>query len=331
MLSIALTVPGLAVPHGGIRVIIEWANRLSVKNKVVLFCRKGCQPPAWINISPEVTLTDNLKALKGLDRLIVCSPHDVDLLSCADMPKKKLVFLQMLEHMFRPFDQAWMEKCNKTYAAPHPLILISEWNKRYIENNFRSDRPIYYVGNGVNFDDFPLLPDCPKDGHTILIEGWEASNPSKDVEAIGPQAAKILKKQGYRILAYGQLPLQRYPEALHGYFMRPSLEDLNGLYEKATVLIKASRYDARSCAPMEAMTKGCVTVRSINNGDDDLIHGENSVRLPYNNVSEVAYAVDFLIKNRTQYSRLKKACIQHVKTYSWEHWMPQIEEIIENG
>ena len=97
-MNIALTVPSMSIPHGGIRVIIEWANRLSEKHQVTLFCRQGQIPPTWMRIKAAVTLTSSTRDLKDCAMLVVCSPHDIDLLEAEGMPRKKLIFLQMLEH-----------------------------------------------------------------------------------------------------------------------------------------------------------------------------------------------------------------------------------------
>jgi glycosyltransferase involved in cell wall biosynthesis len=212
------------------------------------------------------------------------------------------------------------------------LILISGWNKRFIEKNFHCHHEyIHYVGNGVNFNDFPIMADCKKDGKTILVEGWESTNPTKDVDAIGPTVAQMLREDGYRILAYSQMPLERFPDTPHEYYFRPSIERLNQLYERATVLIKASKYDARACAPMEAMTKGTVTVRAISLGDDDLINDKNCIRVPYCNEVDLYREVKALLNDNEKLTRLKNNCLEYVQKYSWDYWMPQIERILVNG
>lgn len=331
-MNIAITVPGLSIPHGGIRIIVEWANRLSINHNVTLFCRKGKQNPSWIDIFRNVYITDNEKNLKNCDRLIICSPHDIDLAWNSQMPKKKFIFLQMLEHLFKPGNINWAEKCNRMYSCNHPLILISKWNGEYIERTFfRRSSPLYYIGNGVNFDDFPMEPQCKKDGETVLVEGWELINPSKDLNATTHKVAQMLRDDGYRILAYGQSPLRKSSRTPHEYYVRPSKERLNDLYRRSTVLLKASRYDSRACAPMEAMTKGCVTARSLMFGDDDLIHNENCLRVGYPDVDGLYESAKTLLTNKVTLSRLRNNCIEYVKSHSWDYWMPQIEGIITNG
>jgi len=331
-MNIAMTVPSMAVPHGGIRIILEWANRLSVRHKVTLFCRKGKTPPAWIDISPKIIITSNQRDLREHAILIICSPHDIDLIKMRDMPRRKFVFLQMLEHLFKPGDLRWLNVCTRAYGCNVPIILISKWNQAYIERNFPlRDAPIYYVGNGVNFKDFPIEANCKKDGKTILLEGWESSNASKDPEAIGPMAAQMLREDGYKILAYSHLPLNRFSDVTNEYYLRPSIGKLNELYRRATILVKASRYDARSCSPLEAMTKGTVTVRAITQGDDDLKDRENCLRVEYYDEVKLYNTVLKLFDDQELLKKLKINCLEYVQKYSWDYWMPQIEGILLNG
>ena len=78
-----------------------------------------------------------------------------------------------------------------------------------------------------------------------------------------------LKREGYKIIAYGARPLRKYREFIPtGYVMNPTLKAINMLYSQASVMIKATKMDARSLSPLEAMTKGCAVSRAINQGDD---------------------------------------------------------------
>ena len=330
-MKIALTIPSMSVPHGGIRVILEWANRLSVNHSVILFCRRGAAPPSWMILSRKVKITSNARDLSTSNLLVICSPHDIDLASAPGMPKRKIIFLQMLEHLFKPSDTPWLEKCNRTYSSNLPLIALSQWNIDYIKKHYPDRGTIYHVGNGVNFKEFPIDSSCKKDGKTILVEGWETSNPSKDTYGIGPKVAEQLRQEGYRILAYSHLPLSRFANVPHEYYLRPTTERLNDLYCRASVLIKASRYDSRSCSPMEAMTKGCVTARAVSIGDDDLTDGINCLRVNYNEESSLYDAAKLLLTDKGHLLKLKANCFEYVQKYSWDYWMPQIEEILTNG
>lgn len=326
-MNIFLTIPAFNPPHGGIRILIEWANRLSKWHSVTIYCPKP-SPCKWKTISSKVHVTSNTNLLRKADCLIIGSPHAIHLQRHPAAPKKIFIFMQMVEHLFRPTDIEWNKQCKEFYTTPHPIIAISQWNIDVLKKDFGRTAPTYYVGNGVNFDDFPLTPTI-KDGRTVLIEGWEGYNPAKDVDHIGPKVAARLKSDGYTILSYGQVPLKTMPEACDKYFLQPDLKTINCLYEKATILVKASKYDARSCAPVEAMTKGTVTARAIIQGDDDLIDTVNCLKVDYNE-QHLYYAAKMLLSNEGTRNSLSENCLQHVKQYDWDYWMEKINQILCN-
>ena len=234
--------------------------------------------------------------------------------------------MQMLEHIFRPTDIDWQERCKRFYLSPHPLIAISQWNIRLLKEDWHRTGPIHYVGNGVNFDDFPLTHE-PKDGKTVLVEGWEGYNPAKDIDQIGPAVASMLKADGYTILAYGQTPIKTMPHVPHKYYCCPNIKLINYLYEKATILIKASRYDARSCSPVEAMAKNTVTARAIVEGDDDLIDMFNCLKVGYD-VRLLYQASINLLQNNSLRETLAGNAVNYLLDNTWDIWMKKINDIL---
>jgi glycosyltransferase involved in cell wall biosynthesis len=318
---ICITCPGFSI-HGGIRVILEWANRLP--NAVILNTSKSKAPLGWFKNSVPVTRDPAI--LKSCETLIITSPHGIHLQNHEYAPKRVFLFLQMMEHIFNEKSLTWVSQCMKFYKSPHPMILISHWNYAWCRQ-FGRRAPTYYVGNGVNLTDFPIVEQKDND-KTVLIEGWEAYNPAKDVDSLGPVVGKRLKADGYRILAYSQFPLKTRPDVPDEYYHKPDLKTLNSLYQRATILVKASRYDARALAPIEAMTKGTVTARAIIHGDDDLINDVTALRCAYE--EEALYqTAKRLLDDQELRARLSGNCLEYVQKFSWDYYMMQIMEIIE--
>jgi glycosyltransferase involved in cell wall biosynthesis len=341
-MKILITVPSLKTPHGGIRVIIEWANRLSRMGHIIWLYNMGdgnnCD---W----KKIDIANNGSCLlfgsggefllpadaETIDAVIITSPHSIHFEDHPILSKKKIfIFAQMAEHLFKPDDKEWEKKCRKFYESSHPMFAISLWN---IEEFGRYNQPTYYIGNGVNLEDFPIDREPRRNQNkTLLVEGWESLNPSKDPDALAPQVARILKARGWRVIAYGQTKLKRYKEVPDDYTVCPNLEELNILYRSAHILLKCSKYDARACAPMEAMTKGTPTVRCIDKGDDDLVDRINCWRFNYTdqNPQMIADAIEMLYNDKEQYTYLQNNCYSRVVNYTWDYWMNQINDIL-NG
>jgi hypothetical protein len=223
--------------------------------------------------------------------------------------------------MFRAYERTWFDKCIKFYLTPHPLIAISKWNIDFINKLGRTGKT-FYIGNGVNLNDFHVS-NKPKDGKTVLVEAWECNNGAKDIDYIAPKVAAKLRNEGYYILAYSALPLKTYSDVPHEYYYKPSLEKINELYERATILIKASRYDARSCSPVEAYVKGTVTARAIIEGDDDLINEVNCLKCGYN-AEDLYKNAKRLLTDPELRQRLATAGMQ----LDWNYWIGEINKIL---
>jgi hypothetical protein len=313
--------PNINSRHGGIRVINEWANRLqSFGHKVILYNQAGPVRCDWMTVTCKIVNTTSL--LDKSDLLIVTSPHGAFLLS-KDKPVKKVVFLQMLEHLFNITNKSFFDSCLALYTTKYPLISISQWNIRLMQNKYQRKGPIHYVGNGVNLDDFPIS-DKPKEGKIALLESPEPTNMAKDTEKISVQVAKNLIEKGWTIKGFG---LQAAKDNIYAeYFTKPSLETMNRLYDEATIMIKATKYDARSTAPMEAGTKGTVTIRGIIEGDDDL-NDNNSFKTGYS-YDKLFDATMFAINNPEQLKQRSENIKAHVQTYTWDYWMIKINQII---
>lgn len=327
MKSVFLITPSFS-RNGGIRVILEWANRLSDTYKVYLRILNNDALPTWFQLKREVSVVRTDAMLPGCQLVIITSPHSIPY---ARMSKaKKVIFLQMLEHLFRPRDLAWQELCRKTYQSPLPMICISQWNMEVLRDEFKRTAPTFYVGNGVNMTDFPI-EKTDKDNVSILVEGWVAHNRSKDCDHAAPLAAERLKKEfGCRIITYSaHAPSGPYKHLPDEYYMAPSLAQMNEIYSRATIMLKASKYDARSCAPMEAMTKGTVTARAIIKGDDDLIHGFNCLRSDYNEFRLYEVARE-LFRNRPLRDKLAQNGFNHLRQNSWDIWMQKIKGVLES-
>ena len=315
-MKILITCPNINAQHGGIRVILEWANRLTdLGHKVYVLDQAKRLKCNWFPI--KARLVNNSYILNSCDCLIVTSPHGVEYLSY-NVPKK-FVFIQMMEHYFRPDNKKWMEMCRQFYQNPYPTFAISRWNIDELMFKWGKQAHIWHIGNGVNLDHFPIKKPV-KDGKTVLIESPVTKNPSKDPDLLQIKVGQRLMSEGYTVIGYGREPIEY---KLSEYHVKPELKVLNDLYSRATILLKATRMDARSCSPMEAMTKGTVTVRGIVMGDDDL-NMDNSYRCDYNESD--LYSTAKLALNSPLTATKADICRQYVQENNWDAIMSKVNE-----
>jgi len=327
--------------HGGIRVLIEHANGLARLGHEVYFqVINSGQKPDWIAVSPEVEIVyGNAYFPKGFFDVILAGSPFVALDVYAQYPGvRSFMFLQMCEELFNPENKQYVDSCIKAYRLPMPIIGISQWNKEriYFQHGRNPELPYHIIGNGVG-DEFK--PGKKDDGLTVLVEGWIGYNHAKDTNALGPKVAKRLKEDyGARVIAYSQfpknttqfgtLPFLNCYDVPDEYYVGPNTETIVELNQRAHILVKASRFDARSCAPVEAMKCGTPTSRAIELGDDDLIHGINSIRCAYDEQELYAAAAE-LIENTRLRESLTAGGLEYAKTeLSWDKWTKELEKII---
>ena len=335
-MKILIITPSLA-PHGGVRVLVEHANGLAHQGHDVTLqvVHKPEQAlPNWVDFHEDVEIQSG--AIKynpaRFDAIIYGSPFLAVQFHSHYKDAKTFLLLQMCEELFNPDNKAYVQQAIESYHLPIPIIGISQWNKDRILTEHKRDPnlPYHLIGNGVS-DNFK--PGIKDEGLTVLVEGWVGYNPAKDTEAIAPRVAKHLKqKYGVRIIAYSQFPLShkdaKFKDVPDEYYVQPTAQQIVLLNQRATFLLKASHYDARSCAPVEAMKCGTPTVRAIDLGDDDLTHKYNCMRGGYS-YDEMICNAEMMIEIEYLCQTLAEHGMQYAETnLSWPHWSNELYKII---
>lgn len=307
---------------------MEWANRLTQWHDVYLHNLKAETSCSWFGLNPNVKMCE-ADMLWKCDCVILTSPHSSHFLKMILPHQRCFLFLQMMEHLFRPNDADWLQQCHDFYTSDRPMFSISRWNIEMLESQFGRTGKTFYIGNGVNFDEFPIaFPD--KEARTVLVEGWQCSNPSKDVQNITHGVAGRLRKEGYKIIAYSGIPIRTDRHLLHEMHIKPTVQKINELYSRSTIMIKASLYDARSCSPVEAFSKHTPTARAIYKGDDDLQHEQNCLRCEYD--QEQLYQISkHLLADKDLRQALASSGLTMLKKYDWNYWMNIVNETLCNG
>lgn len=339
-MDILIKTPSFA-KHGGVRVLIEHANGLAkIGHSVCLQSMSTSLNPEWIAVHPDIEIVygKTIFAPNQFDVIIAGSPLVAMDMKSERMNGKQFMLLQMCEELFNTDNKSYVHRCIEAYRLNMPIIGISQWNKdRVMAVHGRNpDYPYYIIGNGVS-DEFS--PGVKDDEFTILVEAWIGYNHAKDIDAIGPKVAKRVKeKYGVRVLAYSQfpkdarqfgpLPFLDYQDVPDEYYHSIGTDQIVSLNQRAHLLIKASKFDARSCAPVEAMKCGTPTARAIEQGDDDLIHGYNCLRCEYDE-EQLFEITCWMIEDEKLRKRITDNGLEYAKeNLSWERWTKELEKII---
>lgn len=323
-LKILVTTPAVNAVNGGISVLISWCNYLksAYGHDVTMFTESQEKACTWRKL--DVPIVNEFKG-GYYDAVIIGSPHSIwieDFITT----EKCYLFAQMAEDLFHPTDLRWVSKCLKFYRSQFPMFSISTWNIKYFQEKGRT-AVTHYIGNGIDFSEFPMWYGwVTKDPKVVLLESPESKNPTKDTDLLALRLAGELKGMGYQVISYGARPLtQMRKNTMH--YVKPTLSKLNSLYEQASVLIKATKFDARSMSPLEAMTKGTVTSRAIVYGDDDLANAVNAMvcSYDYNQLKEQTLE---LLNNHDLRKKLSENCVSYIRQQTWTSALEPVNNIL---
>jgi len=108
----------------------------------------------------------------------------------------------------------------------------------------------------------------------------------------------------------------------------PTQEEIRQIYSSCDVLLKASRYEGRSCVEVESMACGTPVVRAIIKGDDDLIHGYNCLLCKYDDMDNFCSNLVAILSQEIIRNALITNGLQYVKdALNWDDKIDRLETI----
>jgi len=325
MARIAYCTPGLG-PCGGVRVIVEHVNRLAARGHDVVLVASRPESPHWIKVDVPIIPIQALQEAKLLDAVVATGFQTVEW-SLQIPARRRYYFVQMMEYTFFSQGSNGWQKARDTYQLAETrgfrVITIAEWLQRALYNGWRIDADI--VPNGVNQEQF--YPDRPAGrANAFLVEG-DDRNQAKDVDHVSWRVALELRRlYGVELWGYSAINHPFVPE-MDRHVLVPTTEQMRQMYSRCSFLLKASKYEGRACAPVEAMSCGTTTVRGIMEGDDDLLDGVNCLLTGYN-YDDVLAAAKRLMEGQLLQKFLERGCLQYAKQHlQWDDKIDALEKI----
>lgn len=324
-MRIVYCAPGLG-PCGGARVIVEHVNRLKKRGHDVMIASHQSGGMRWIRCDVPMIRPELLATAKAFDAVVATGWQTVEMARA--LPARKLFyFVQMMEdHFYTERSKAYFDAARSYVVAKDAgfrFVTIARWLQRTLREN--CDVSSVIVPNGINEDHFH--PDGSK-RDVILVEG-DDRNPAKDVDHLSWRVAlKLKERYGVELWGYAAVPNQ-YASQFDRFVLRPTTTQMRMMYSAAKLMVKASRYEGRSLAPLEAFACGTTCARALIEGDDDLVDGQNCRRTPY--IHEKLYlAADQLMSDSKKLALLTAAASSYAKrNLQWEPIIDTLEAIYE--
>lgn len=342
-----------SLPIGGLRIIYEYASRLSQKSwrvnvvhparltleklslfKALLFWAAFFKnsitgsflPKDWFKINPRVKmlLVPDLreKHIPDADYIVAC-PVESAFFVTSYGPEKgiKYYFIQHFED--------WTispQEVEKTWKMPLKKIVIAKWLLDKAEN--LGEKAIY-IPNGLDFNSFgvdiPFSKKQPKSilflSHYLEIKGTGyATDAVKKIKESFPEIT---------VISFGTLERPALLPDFVVYLQNPPQAKLRELYNNSQVFISPSLAEGWPLPPAEAMMCGCLVIATDIGGHREYItDGENGLLCKPKSSESIVEKCIWTFNNSGKAEQIAKKAPESLKKFDWESRVSLFEKAL---
>jgi GT2 family glycosyltransferase/glycosyltransferase involved in cell wall biosynthesis len=307
---------------GGHRDVFEHLNRLQARGHDVQLFTLG-PTPEWFPLkAPVRTFPDYEEltaALAGEDAIKVATWWNTasPVWAASVLRGIPVFFVQDIETSYYPDDERTCHAVLAGYRQEFHYMTISSWNADRLRELGLDAR---VVAPGIDLDNFRPLDDVERREDVLLALG--RTHPLKNLP-LTIDAWRAIPGERLELWLFGVKP-ELGPQYGARYVERPTDEEVNGLFNEATVFVQTSTHEGFCLPPLEAMaTGGAVVVTDAHGNRDYCVDGENCL-VPEANVPAVAEAIGRLLTDPELRARLGTAGRRTAEAYAWE---PRIDEL----
>lgn len=320
-MRISFIEPHLRV-YGGIRRIIELANRLTERGHHVTIYHSDGSPCEWMKCIAETkSSADVLK--RSHDVIIYNDPNPVDYYLAKKAPAKLKVFyvLALYERsLLRGFHPAIylprhrrMLLLKKSLTSPYLKLANSTWIHSWLKDHMGIRSRI--LMGGINREMFHPV-EVERNSREIKILCSGDPRERKGTQTV-LEAVEIAKNQEPRIV-------------LDTYFGRDIPQSkMAEVYSSADVFVDGQWYAGWNNPVAEAMAcKAPVVCTDIGGVKDFAFHGKTALLVPPKDARAMASAILRLIGDEKLRESLRDHGYQHIQQFEWSQSARKLEEIL---
>ncbi|HSZ14030.1 MAG TPA: glycosyltransferase [Solirubrobacteraceae bacterium] len=336
-LRIAYVTEGTGV-GGGHRDIFEHLNRLQERGHEVALYTLGEQPD-WFELRAPVhsfEFYDELvEALSELDAIKVATWWNTasPVWQASVLRGIPVYFVQDIETSYYPDDESVRHAVLDSYRPEFRYMTISSWNRERLRE-LGLDAEL--IPPGIDLETFRPRADVRRREDMVLALG--RSNPLKNLpltldawRALARSPQEEERAEGGRraeLCLFGIEPELATDEGMR-YVESPSDEQVNELFNEATVFVQTSSHEGFALPPLEAMATGGAVVCTDAHGNRDFcVDGENCL-MPEPNPAAVSAALARLLGDAELRERLGRAGMETAQDYTWERRIDALVAFLE--
>lgn len=345
---------------GAIRVIVEYANRLSKRGhevlilypffplnyrhggnffKLLIFIRKILRFILRLgdihnksNLFAEQNFT--VKQIPTINSIFI-SDADFNITSFWPIAMKigkfnkkkgeKVYFLQANESSFISAEK-WVRK---SFELPFHFLSVSNYNRDIIKSTYGVDAEV--IQNGINFSVFYNdSKDFNKE--TLNISFINNLNPIKKIELIVEAIQKVKKHySNITFTSFGECRPENLPEFVE-YFKNPDDRTIREIYCNSDIFVMSSREEACPLSPGEAMACKCAVVSTPVGGlVDYAINNETILFVEHGNPESIYQAISKLVEDTELRKRISLGGYNYVREkLKWEIAVDKFEAFLKS-
>jgi GT2 family glycosyltransferase/glycosyltransferase involved in cell wall biosynthesis len=313
---------------GGHRDIFEHLNRLGERGHEVALYTLG-EPPDWFDLRAPVHsfefYEELIEALAPLEAIKVATwwNTSVPVWRASVLHGIPVYFVQDIETSYYPDDEMVRHAVIDSYRPEFKYMTISSWNRDRLRE---LGLDAVLIPPGIDLENFTPLGDVSRRQDMVLAIG--RSNPLKNLP-LTLAAWRALAGPRPELCMFGIEP-ELASEPGMRYVEEPSDEQVNELFNQASVFIQTSTHEGFALPPLEAMATGAAVVCTDAHGNRDFCRDGENCLMPEPEPRAVAAALERLLGDPELRERLGRAGAQTAQGYAWELRIDALEAFFED-
>jgi glycosyltransferase involved in cell wall biosynthesis len=236
-------------------------------------------------------------------------------------------FVQDIETSYYPDDERTRHAVLDSYRPEFHYMTICSWNRERLRE-LGLDAEL--IPPGIDLDTFRPVDGVERRADMVLALG--RTNPLKNFPLTLAAWRSLGQRPGVgerpELCLFGIEP-ELADEPGIRYVESPTDEEVNELFNRATVFVQTSTHEGFALPPLEAMATGGAVVCTDAHGNRDFcVDGENCL-MPESSPEAVTAALERLLTDASLRERLGNAGMQTAKEFAWERRIDALERFLE--
>lgn len=300
-------------PHlkcvGGIRRIVETANRLiKFGHTIDIFTPTG-KPCAWLECAANVKMLSDIKKYE----------YDVAIFNLAEQYQELNQAKAKLKVFWVLAPEALYKKPSIPIEALQQkffLIANSQFTSNYIRQHISYPKQIPIIPGGLNKDHFRYDAELPKQ-YDILYYG--SSRPWKGTQVVQAMLSYQTNARCKK-LSVIKMEGKNTPQT-----------EMYKLYNSAKIYVSANLVEGFSFGQLEAMACGCAVVTTDDGGSRDYIKNSYNAMVCLRNSMHIYQTILQVLQNKSLYKTLVKNGLQTAaeSRFDWDNCTQQLEKVFK--